>query len=409
MDPRASQRRAGFALPVAVLSLVVVGVLVTGGFFMAQQETRAGVSSKNSSMAFYIAEQGMNEVLANWSAARYSQIPLWQSDTVTGGITQGSYTVEINHLTDLLYFIESQGTVTEGGRLAGATRKLGVLARIQTAWINPRAALTTRGETRVGGTAEVHGNDAHPTGWATECASQPLSNKPGVLTDANGTTTKFGAGKIQGTPDTLRDATIADSTFLEYGDLGWEDLVELAEADGMDVTSLGSSLTPVPSLTGTACNTGDPLNWGEPWRSISQGASYKEPCTDYFPLIYHSGDLSLQGNGRAQGILLVGDITYNADGSIADMSGNLDLRGNFTFNGIIITLGKFETQAGQSPRITGGVLAGNADLARESLVGGSVVQYSSCAVTESIMNNASLSKARPLSNRSWVDLSNLGG
>ena len=73
--------RAGFALPVAVLALVVVGVLVTGGFYMAQQETRVGVASQNTTMAFYIAEQGMNEVLANWSASRYAQIPLWQSDT----------------------------------------------------------------------------------------------------------------------------------------------------------------------------------------------------------------------------------------------------------------------------------------------------------------------------------------
>jgi hypothetical protein len=157
------------------------------------------------------------------------------------------------------------------------------------------------------------------------------------------------------------------------------------------------------------CNTADPLNWGEPWRSVSQGSTYKEACIDFFPLIYHTGDLSLQGNGRGQGILLVGNIAYNEDGSIAGMSGNLDLRGNFVFNGIIITLGSFETQAGQSPRITGGVLAGNADLSQESIIGGSQVKYSSCAVTESIMNNASLAKARPLANRSWVDLSNTGG
>ena len=401
--------RAGFALPVAVLALVVVGVMVTGGFYMAQQETRVGVASQNTTMAFYIAEQGMNEVLANWSASRYAQIPLWQSDTVTGSITQGAYTVEIHHLTDLLYFLEAEGEVTQGGLLAGASRRLGVLARIRTAWINPMAALTTRGETRVGGTASVNGNDNIPTGWSSECSGYSTTDKPGVITDTNGSITDFGAGQILGNPDTLRDATIGDSTFLDYGDLEWEDLVELAEADGMNITSLGSSLTPTPSVSGGDCNTGDPLNWGEPWRSSLQGASYKEACTDYFPLIYHTGDLGLQGSGRGQGILLVGDITYNEDGSIASMSGNLDLRGNFEFNGIIITLGSFETQAGVSPRITGGVMAGNADLARESIIGGSLLKYSSCAVTEAILNNASLAKARPLENRSWVDLSNTGG
>jgi hypothetical protein len=383
----------GFALPVAVLALVVVGVLVTGGFYMAQQETRVGIASQNGSMAFYIAEQGMN----------------WQSDTVTGSITQGSFEVEIHHLTDLLYFLESEGQVTQGGLLAGANRRLGVLARIRTAWINPAAALTTRGETRVGGTASVQGNDTDPSGWSSECAAYPSENKAGVITDANGTMTKFGAGQIAGSPDTLRDPSIGDSTFLDYGDLGWEDLVELAEADGKNITSLGTSLTPLPSLTGSACNTSDPLNWGEPWRSIAQGATYKEACVDYFPLVYHAGDLSLQGNGRGQGIMLVGNITYNEDGSIAGMSGDLSLRGNFVFNGVIITLGKFETEAGQSPRIMGGVLAGNADLARESVIGGSEVYFSRCAVNEAILNNASLAKARPLGNRSWVDLSNTGG
>ena len=402
------RHRAGFALPVAVLALVVVGVLVTGGFYMAQQETRVGIASQNGSMAFYIAEQGMNEVLANWSASRYAQIPLWQSDTVTGSITQGSYEVEIHHLTGLLYFLESEGQITQGGLLAGANRRLGVLARIRTAWINPQAALTTRGQTRVGGTAHVDGNDQHPPTWS-ECSAYTLENKAGVITDANGTTTEIGGGNITGTPDTLRDPTIGDSTFLDYGDLEWEDLVELAQADGKNVTSVGSSLMPLPSLTGSACNTSDPLNWGEPWRSSAEGAGYKAACVDYFPLVYHTGNLTLQGGGRGQGILLVGEIEYNEDGSIAGMTGNLDLRGNFAFDGIIITLGTFETQAGQSPRIRGGVLAGNADLARESIIGGSEVFYSTCAVNEAILNNASLAKARPLTNRGWVDLSNTGG
>ena len=37
--------RGGFALPVAVLALVAVGVLVTAGFWMAEQETRIGATS----------------------------------------------------------------------------------------------------------------------------------------------------------------------------------------------------------------------------------------------------------------------------------------------------------------------------------------------------------------------------
>jgi hypothetical protein len=144
------------------------------------------------------------------------------------------------------------------------------------------------------------------------------------------------------------------------------------------------------------------MNWGEPYRSVAQ-TGYVPQCDDYFPFIYHEGPLRLQGNGRGQGILLVGKIDGNGN-----MTGDLDLRGDFHFGGIIIALGMFSTQSA-SPKIYGGVLAANSDLNREDIIGGSRVQYSSCAVSHAILNNANLAKARPLTNRSWVDLSNLGG
>src|SRR5262245_39201900 len=229
---RNGRHRAGFALPVAVLSLVVVGVLVTGGFFMAQQETRIGVASQNGSMAFYIAEQGMNEVMANWSAATYEQIPLWQTDTVTGTITQGRYTISIERVADKMYFLESEGRVTQGGNLAGAHRRMGVLTTIRTIAISPQAALTTRGQTRVGGNAAVVGLDSVPPAWNTDCAGDALTNRTGVLTDSLGTIGTIGQGKIYGSPQTAKDNSIADSTFLDYGEIEWDDLVELARADG---------------------------------------------------------------------------------------------------------------------------------------------------------------------------------
>jgi hypothetical protein len=94
-----------------------------------------------------------------------------------------------------------------------------------------------------------------------------------------------------------------------------------------------------------------------------------------------------------------------ADGS---MSGDLDLRGDFHFTGLILALGTFSTQSA-SPKIYGAVIAANGDLNREDIVGGSRVQYSSCAVSEALYNNSHLSRARPIDSRSWVDLSNIGG
>lgn len=83
---------------------------------------------------------------------------------------------------------------------------------------------------------------------------------------------------------------------------------------------------------------------------------------------------------------------------------DLDLRGNFQFNGVIIVQGDFETQ-GSGNRVLGGVMAANASLENQTLNGGSEVQTSTCAVSRAILNNASLTRPRPLARRSWMDLS----
>ena len=422
MDPQSPKRhprwsQAGFALPVAVLAMVVVGVLVTAGFFMAQQESRIGVASKNSAMAFYIAEQGMNEVMANWSAARYSKVALWAADTVEGSITQGAYTVSVHHLTDFIYFVESEGVVTEGGRLAGATRKLGLIAKIITAWIDPPAALTTQGVSTVGGTALVNGYDSIPDGWDDLCDEGALDDKAGIMYGEGGDADESGRGEIMGDPDTQEDPDIADTTFLDYGDLTWTHLIDYAsiQLGTPGNTTVLSDIEPLAA--GAECDTGTEYNWGEPYTDdsdVSGGVTLVPECEDYFPLIHISGSARMQGTSRGQGILLVGDVTYNDDGSVATMTGDLDLRGAFTFNGIVIVMGQFQTQAGASPRITGGVMAANADLEGcvgsgciENLLGASIVQYSSCSIERAILNNADLAKARPFQQRSWVDLSNV--
>jgi hypothetical protein len=90
-----------------------------------------------------------------------------------------------------------------------------------------------------------------------------------------------------------------------------------------------------------------------------------------------------------QGILLV--------------DGDLELRGDFLFYGIIIVQGNFETQ-GNGNRIMGAVMASNGLLDDQFVTGGSEITYSRCAVKRAILNNASLSRARPLAQRGWVDL-----
>ena len=102
----------------------------------------------------------------------------------------------------------------------------------------------------------------------------------------------------------------------------------------------------------------------------------------------------MQAGGVGQGILLV--------------EGDLDLRGNFTFFGMILVKGNMGTQ-GSGNRVFGGIMAGNAEIDAQSITGGSEIQYSSCVIDRVTDNIAGLTLnwALPLSERGWVDLSSV--
>ena len=206
-----------------------------------------------------------------------------------------------------------------------------------------------------------------------------LSDKPGIITDDTTEITTSGQAEITGAPPYTEDPSIGDETFTQFGGLSWAELTAMASR-----TLPGGSINGTgPSLAGGECNTSDPFNWGDPDNPSS-------PCGSYFPIIHIQGDATIQSGGIGQGILLV--------------DGTLDLRGNFAFYGIVIVQGSLDTQ-GNGNRVIGGVFAANASLDTQALVGGSVVQNSTCAVTRATENNAALNRARPLAQRSWVDLS----
>ncbi|MDT8342604.1 MAG: hypothetical protein RQ751_13920 [Longimicrobiales bacterium] len=121
---RPGPRRGGFALPVAVFALVIVGVLVTGGVYMARQETRIGVASKKGTEAFYLAERGIAEVLERWDASVMGTLPVFGDTLLTGTTSDGNWRVNVVKLSQRNYFLDATGSVSEGGPLlSGATRR----------------------------------------------------------------------------------------------------------------------------------------------------------------------------------------------------------------------------------------------------------------------------------------------
>ena len=381
------KKKRGFALPVAVFALVIVGVITTGAFFIARQEGRIGVASEYAGMAFFLTEQGLVDLMGGWNRELFAALPSWGDTTVTDNYPGlGSVATRVTRMTDYLYFVDADGTVTRGGAMrSGASRRVGVTIRLVTADIAPPAALTTRGPTSLTGTAEVHGEDEAPPEWGGLCTGS-LENKPGILTDNASQVSTQGAAEITGDPAVAEDASIVDSTFTHFGDLTWDDLTGMANIrlSGGNLTTLA----PDSTVTG-ACRAGQafPTNWGNP---ENPGAA----CSDWFPVIHITGDVNIQSGGVGQGLLLV--------------DGDLDLRGNFLFYGIIIVQGSLATQ-GQGNRVLGGVMASNADFDSQAITGGSVVTNSTCAVRRAILNNSGLTRVRPLASRSWVDLSAISG
>lgn len=388
-------RRAGFAMPAVIGGLIIIGILVTAGFYMARQELRIGVASKHANMAVNIAQAGANEVMANWNGYQLGNIAPWDSTTITGTTQGGNWSVKIHNANNFVYFLTATGNVTEGGALwAGATRTIGINAKILFADIDPPGALTTRGQVNVGGNADVSGINVTPPTFAPYCTGLPTNNMPGIVLDdvvgspptgSGSNPHTQGSGAIAGNPPFVEDPTIVDDTFTNFGDMTFDELVLFAQIEGKDVSSVGNfnGISP-DSIIGPPkrCNTATLLNWGDPDRPAGI-------CGAYFPLIYRNGNMTIQSNSYGQGILLV--------------EGNLEMRGGFRFYGIVIVQGSFVTGNGGA-EIFGAVLASNSADLTQTFSGTGAVHYSRCAVTRAVLNNASLSRARPLEERSWVDL-----
>ncbi|HSG07801.1 MAG TPA: hypothetical protein VLA36_05575 [Longimicrobiales bacterium] len=377
--------RKGFALPAAIGALVIVGVLVTGGFYMARQEVRIGVASKFSAMAVNLAQSAANDVLVNETRA-LAALPIWGDTTLVDTLSGGVVTVEVTRLASRIFFVDASAVVTEGGALwAGATRRVGLVTRMTSASMEPPAALTTQGSLTVGGSSIVNGNDSIPTGWGEACDETALRNKPGLMIDDT-TQIKTSGGKfdVSGNPAIFQDPTITVERLLQFGDMDWDDLTAMAEkiftSDGPynnvrpdSVAAGGGAYT---------CNESILTNFGDP-RSPSG------VCSNYFPIIYATGNLKFTG-GYGQGIMLV--------------EGDLDVQGGFEFFGPVFVKGELSTE-GTGGHFNGGVVAANVDLGTSTVLGNALVSFSSCSVERAVLNNQALTKVRPLAMRGWVDLS----
>jgi hypothetical protein len=384
--------RRGFALPAAIGALVVVGMLVTGGFYVASQDVRIDTVSPFSVMASNLAHSGTNGVLVH-RTRDFSALPLWGDTTLVDTLDGGVVSVDVTRTASRIFFLDATATVTEEGKpWSGARSRVGVVTRMAQARVEPHAAFTTAGRLRWSSGAEVRGVDAHPDGsdasgvdWTGVCAERPSLDAPGILAADTARISWVGLrserdAAVSGSPPVLEDTEISVASLTGFGDMAWDELVALAR-------ELPSAPGPIsPTLRDGRCDTADPANWGAPGDPAS-------PCFDHFPILHRTGSLTLSGVA-GQGILLV--------------DGDLEVSGAFAFFGPVFVRGKVTTN-GDGVRFWGGVIVADEQGRASTLGGATTIAYSSCAIERAIASNPSLTRVRPLAIRSWVDLSHVGG
>jgi hypothetical protein len=384
--PRRSDER-GIALVIALLAIIVIGALVTGTFYAGRMEMQSGRNAVYTGQATEAAETGLTDAFASWNSA-------WNSFGEDGDSVQATvypllstasdnslrYTQTVRRMASGLYLVTSRGEKLDRNGNIMATRLLARLGKLVPPWVDVEAAVTSKGNVVVSGTNDrIDGHNNVPPGWSGCAAGQ--ADLAGIRT--SGTISTNGNPTIDGNPPRREnDNTVVDSLFQNP----YNALLPYAT-----ITIPGSPTWNQigPSLTGAACNTGDDHNWGEPGRTgeTLQGTAPLTPaCQNYFPVIYASGGLKVQ-TGRGQGVLLI--------------AGDLEVRGNFEFDGVIIALGEVKTN-GTGNKLTGAVMANNTEIGDlTTFAGNPTVLYSQCAVATALKGSA---KGFPLTERSWAQV-----
>jgi hypothetical protein len=379
VDMRTDER--GIALPLVLFVLVIVGVIISGTFYIARLEQKTGDNAVAATQAAAVAEAGVDSVLANWSPSAYNNMAsgteiAFPTVTTLGG--NASYTAVLRRLNSRVFMVRADGRQAfPGGGLAGR-RQVAKLVRLDIPLIAMNAAITTRTGLTVSGSSDVSGVDSIPGSMGAICPPAGPT-VPGIRDSSGNVTTSgacSGASCIVGNPQILTDPTVSTNSFTQFGSTNF---AQLAARANFTVSGTINSIAPAvtvgpPSL----CNYAITTNWGAPLAPFS-------PCGDYFPIIYAPGDVRLTG-GAGQGILLV--------------QGDLDVSGGVEFYGPVIVMGTIRS-TGTGGHIYGGVMSSNANLGTVLVSGNSVVNYSSCTIARALQG---VSLAAPLGERSWAQL-----
>lgn len=371
--------RRGIALVVAVVTLAVIGALVTVALFGARSDRHGSSLVFEGEAAGQAAQAGLDAAAAGFDRTWLRLGPGRSSAIAPTSLGTGRafYAGSVTRLNSVLWMVRTVGAVLAPDGDTLSVRWAGTLFKKLAPDLAPGAAVTVSGSAVVDRSALLDGADTDPIdgAWPASCAGGSRRSVPGLR--AGGDATLAEPGNV------VPSAVVGDTSVvlaMSAVDTAFERL-----AATPDIV-IGPDPVVAPLLeTDQSCATGAvyPGNWGDPDHRMPAVGGY--PCGDYFPVISFDGpELRLTG-AVGQGILLV--------------NGDLRIGPGVSFYGVVLVRGRVVAPGGDS-EIRGALIARDVVLGSGSESGGGVVfTYSTCAIATALDAAAD---AQPIAQRSFV-------
>jgi len=349
--------RRGFAIPVALLVIMVLTIMVAGGFSLVSAERRSVADQKSQISAFRIAEQGLEVFLVRRDSLMvgkpgYTKVPGAVPDSVRIPITGGYADVTLTRLRPVigsqsgLYVVRSKGVETQG---AYAGTPQGVRTVAQYVLWEPAPMQVLAGWTALsglqknGGSGTLGGIDLCGDSAAVAGVAVPVN--PGYT------------GKTVAVGDPPVDTIAPDSVAID-----WNAIVNQ------------NSIEPNYVFPGAT------------WPTAAMEAAYNDDNSIYYPIVRANGDFVLPSSGK--GMLII--------------TGHLVLNGSIGWKGVILVGGDITSNGNNG--IEGATVSGlNVKLGTyvpsATANGTKQYNYNSCEVSKAMTTMGALVTLR----NTWVD------
>ena len=408
--PRRLDQR-GIALPLALLGLVAVSIMVTAALLTSSTEAAISSAQTDATRSLYQTEGALQRYL---SQVGTNITPVQNVTLASAGNGEPAYTINVARLFRTPP--PAVPTAGSGGRATFAIRaepqpqgrSLVAMVDVSLSYVNLNinAGATLGNNTDIGGSIDINRT-------SNLCAQD--SADQAILHAAGTSLTLRGSAKTNIGNDTATFAGGKDSLAAHV--LNGINLFTLAKGAHI---KFGFSLTDTvfSGLGGrpNATHSNPKLRWGCPPEMVTGCPAGTDTI---FPLV--AIDAS-QLNGTRGSVTLEGDY---GQGLLVILNGDLVIRGNFRYKGIILVEGNTDIHGGSGgsgTKIEGALLGlGNLEICRDDLTGdcvnslgegngndlssGAVIQYNKCAIdqVQNAINNRPIATINSLS-FGWFEL-----